>query len=207
MLTDTKIRNLKRKDKLYRIADSQGLTLEINPNGSKLWRHRYRFNNKATMMSLGPYPIVTLLSARQARDKNKQLLFQGINPKQVREEAKVSNKKTFEQMFLKWINKNKDQWSIGYVEDTIQRANNYLIPKLGNLPIDDIKSSEIRILLLKIQDTGKLDMFKKVKGILNGVFKYSVGMDVLKVNPVRDLPSEIFKKKPEKHYASYYRSQ
>jgi len=202
VLTDTKIRNLKRKDKLYRIADSQGLTLEINPNGSKLWRHRYRFNNKATMMSLGPYPIVTLLSARQARDKNKQLLFQGINPKQVRQEAKVSNKKTFEQMFLKWINKNKDQWSLGYVEDTIQRANNYLIPKLGNLPIDDIKSSEIRNLLLKIQDTGKLDMFKKVKGILNGVFKYSVGMDVLKVNPVRDLPSEIFKKKPEKHYAS-----
>ena len=202
MLTDTKIRNLKRKDKLYRIADSQGLTLEINPNGSKLWRHRYRFNNKATMMSLGPYPIVTLLSARQARDKNKQLLFQGINPKQVRQEAKVSNKKTFEQMFLKWINKNKDQWSLGYVEDTIQRANNYLIPKLGNLPIDDIKSSEIRNLLLKIQDTGKFDMFKKVKGILNGVFKYSVGMDVLKFNPVRDLPSEIFKKKPEKHYAT-----
>ena len=204
MLTDTKIRNLKRKDKLYRIADSGGLTLEINPNGSKLWRHRYRFNNRATMMSLGPYPIVTLLSARQARDKNKQLLFQGINPKQIKEEvkAKASIKKTFEQMFLKWINKNKDQWSLGYVEDTIQRANNYLIPKLGNLPIDEIKSSEIRNLLLKIQDTGKLDMFKKVKGILNGVFKYSVGMDVLKVNPVRDLPSEIFKKKPEKHYAA-----
>ena len=204
MLTDTKIRNLKRKDKLYRIADSGGLTLEINPNGSKLWRHRYRFNNRATMMSLGPYPIVTLLSARQARDKNKQLLFQGINPKQIKEEAKAkaSTKKTFEQMFLKWINKNKDQWSLGYVEDTIQRANNYLIPKLGNLPIDEIKSSEIRNLLLKIQDTGKLDMFKKVKGILNGVFKYSVGMDVLKVNPVRDLPSEIFKKKPEKHYAT-----
>jgi len=105
-------------------------------------------------------------------------------------------------MFLKWINKNKDQWSLGYVEDTIQRANNYLIPKLGNLPIDDIKSSEIRNLLLKIQDTGKLDMLKKVKSILNGVFKFSVGMDVIKINPVRDLPSEIFKKKAEKHYAT-----
>ncbi len=202
MLTDTKIRNLKRKGKLYRIADSEGLTLEINPNGSKLWRHRYRFNNKATMMSLGPFPLVTLLSARQARNKNKQLLLQGINPKQIKEAAKISNKKTFEEMFLKWINKNKDQWSIGYVEDTIQRANNYLMPKLGNLPIDDIKSSEIRNLLLKIQETGKLDMLKKVKSILNGVFKFSVGMDVIKINPVRDLPSEIFKKKPEKHYAT-----
>ena len=202
MLTDTKIRNLKRKNKLYRIADSQGLTLEINPNGSKLWRHRYRFNNRATMMSLGPYPLVSLLEARQARDKNKQLLLKGINPKQIKDELKPRIKATFEEMFLKWINKNKNQWSIGYVEDTIQRSNNYLMPKLGKLPIEDIKSSEIRNLLLKIQDTGKLDMLKKVKSILNGVFKYSVGMDIVKINPVRDLPNEIFQRKVEKHYAT-----
>ena len=202
MLTDTKIRNLKRKNKLYRIADSQGLALEINPNGSKLWRHRYRFNNRATMMSLGPYPLVSLLEARQARDKNKQLLLKGINPKQIKDELKPRIKATFEEMFLKWINKNKNQWSIGYVEDTIQRSNNYLMPKLGKLPIEDIKSSEIRNLLLKIQDTGKLDMLKKVKSILNGVFKYSVGMDIVKINPVRDLPNEIFQRKVEKHYAT-----
>ena len=86
MLTDTKIRNLKKKKKLYRIADSHGLTLEINPNGSKLWRHRYRFNNRATMMSLGPYPLVSLFEARQARNKNKQMLLKGINPKQAKME-------------------------------------------------------------------------------------------------------------------------
>ena len=202
MLTDTKIRNLKRKKKLYRVADSQGLTLEINPNGSKLWRHRYRFNNRATMMSLGPYPLVSLLEARQARNKNKQLLFKGINPKQIKEELNPRIRATFEEMFHKWINKNKNQWSIGSVEDTIQRSNNYLLPKLGNLPIEDIKSSEIRNLLLKIQETGKLDMLKKVRSILNGIFKYSVGMDIIKINPVRDLPNDIFEKKPEKHYAT-----
>jgi len=202
VLTDTKIRNLKRKDKLYRVADSQGLALEINPNGSKLWRHRYRFNNRATMMSLGPYPLVSLLEARQARNKNKQLLLKGINPKQAKIELNPRVRATFEDMFLKWINKNKNQWSIGYVEDTIQRSNNYLMPKLGNLPIEDIKSSDIRNLLLKIQDTGKLDMLKKVRSILNGIFKYSVGMDVIKINPVRDLPNDIFEKKVEKHYAT-----
>jgi integrase len=202
VLTDTKIRNLKRKDKLYRVADSQGLALEINPNGSKLWRHRYRFNNRATMMSLGPYPLVSLLEARQERNKNKQLLLKGINPKQAKIELNPRIRATFEDMFLKWINKNKNQWSIGYVEDTIQRSNNYLMPKLGNLPIEDIKSSDIRNLLLKIQDTGKLDMLKKVRSILNGIFKYSVGMDIIKINPVRDLPNDIFEKKVEKHYAT-----
>ncbi|MDC0596559.1 tyrosine-type recombinase/integrase [Candidatus Pseudothioglobus singularis] len=202
MLTDTKIRNLKPKKKLYRIADSHGLALEINPNGSKLWRHRYRFNYRATMMSLGPYPLVSLFEARQARNKNKQMLLKGINPKQAKIELNPPVRATFEEMFHKWIHKNKNQWSIGYVEDTIQRSNNYLLPKLGNLPIEDIKSSEIRNLLLKIQETGKLDMMKKVKSILNGVFKYSIGMDEIKVNPVRDLPNDIFEKKPEKHYAT-----
>ena len=202
VLTDTKIRNLKRKDKLYRIADSQGLTLEINPNGSKLWRHRYRFNNKATMMSFGPYPLVSLFDARQARDKNKKLLMKGINPKQVRESESRSNKATLKDMFLKWVNKNKNQWTLGYVEDTIQRANNHFIPTLGNLPIEDIKSPDIRKLLLKIQDTGKLDMMAKIKGILSGVFEFSVGMGIIDINPVRDLPKNIFKKKAEKHYAT-----
>ena len=153
-------------------------------------------------MSLGPYPLVSLLEARQARNKNKQLLFKGINPKQIKEELNPRIRATFEEMFHKWINKNKNQWSIGYVEDTIQRSNNYLLPKLGNLPIEDIKSSEIRNLLLKIQETGKLDMLKKVRSILNGIFKYSVGMDIIKINPVRDLPNDIFEKKPEKHYAT-----
>ena len=201
MLTDTKVRNLKPKDKLYRVADSHGLAIEVNPNGSKLWRHRFRYNNKATMMSLGSYPMVSLLEARQKRDINKQLLSQGINP--ARAQSKIDNTKpTFKEMFEQWIENKRDEWSSGYIEDTQQRANNYLIPTLGKLPIEDIKSPDMRNLLLKIQSSGKLDMLQKVKGIANGVFKYSVGMGVISVNPVRDLPNEIFKKKPVKHYAS-----
>ena len=201
MLTDTKVRNLKPKDKLYRMADSHGLALEINPNGSKLWRHRYRYNNKATMMSLGHYPEVSLLDARQERDNNKQLLKKGVNPLKAKSNSSIT-KSTFSDMFDKWIDKNKDGWTVGYVEDTVQRANNYLIPILGKLPVEDIKSPDMRNLLLSIEKTGKLDMLKKVKGIANGVFKYSVGMGVIEVNPVRDLPSDIFKKKPIKHYAT-----
>ena len=201
MLTDTKIRNLKPKSNQYRVADSHGLVIEINPNGSRLWRHRYRYNSKATMMSLGSYPLVSLLDARQARDNNKQMLKQGINPKQ---EKSLSNSvnSTFSDMFNQWINKNIDEWSSKTTKQAIQRANNYLMPVLGNLPIEDIKSPDMLNLLLKIQDTGKLDMLVKVKGIANGVFRYSVGMGVITVNPIRDLPNDIFKKKPVKHYST-----
>jgi integrase len=201
MLTDTKIKSLKPKAKQYRVADSHGLVIEINPNGSKLWRHRYRFNSKATMMSLGNYPIVSLLDARQARDNNKQILKQGMNPKQEKLQSGSANS-TFLDMFNLWVDNNKDDWSTKTTKQAIQRANNYLIPTLGNLPIKDIKSPDMRILLLKIQDSGKLDMLIKVKGIANGVFKYSVGMGLITVNPIRDLPNDIFKKKPVKHYST-----
>ena len=201
MLTDIKIRNLKSKDKLYRIADSHGLTLEINPNGSKLWRHRFRFNTKATMMSLGNYPEVSLLDARQYRDSNKQLIKEGINP--VQEKLVHSTyKKTFKDVFDAWIDNKKDELSDDYVEDTIQRAKNYLIPEIGNLPIEEIKSPNMRNLLLKIQEKGLLDTVRKVKGIANGVFSYSVGMGLISVNPVRDLPNDIFQKPSKNHYAT-----
>ena len=38
MLNDTQVRSYRSKDKLYRVSDSHGLCIEINPNGSKLWR-------------------------------------------------------------------------------------------------------------------------------------------------------------------------
>ena len=204
MLDDTQVRNLRPKHKLYRVSDSHGLCIEINPNGSKLWRHRYRFNNKATMMALGAYLEVSLLDARQARDRNKQLLKQGLNPKR----PKIDNYRdnpdeiSFKGMFFNWLNNKKDEWTPGYAEDILQRANSYLLPIIGKMPIDEISSPIMLKLLLEIQDKGLLDTLQKVKGIANGVFSHSVGMGIITVNPVRDLPNDIFKKKLIKQHAT-----
>ena len=204
MLNDTQVRNLRPKHKLYRVSDSHGLCIEINPNGSKLWRHRYRFNNKATMMALGTYLEVSLLDARQARDRNKQLLKQGLNPKR----PKIDNYRdnpdeiSFKGMFFNWLNNKKDEWTPGYAEDILQRANSYLLPIIGKMPIDEINSPIMLKLLLEIQDKGLLDTLQKVKGIANGVFSHSVGMGIITVNPVRDLPNDIFKKKLIKQHAT-----
>ena len=204
MLNDTQVRDYRPKDKLYRVSDSYGLCIEINPNGSKLWRHRYRFNHKATMMSLGAYPEVSILDARQARDRNKQLLKQGLNPKfpKINNNGDNPDEISFKGMFLNWINNKKDEWTPGYSEDTLQRANSYLLPTIGKMPIDEISSSDMLKLFLEIQDKGLLDTLQKVKGIANGVFSHSIGMGIITVNPVRDLPNDIFKKKPIKHHAT-----
>jgi hypothetical protein len=40
-LSDTKIRNATPTDKEYAIADGQGLSVVVRPNGTKLWLYRY----------------------------------------------------------------------------------------------------------------------------------------------------------------------
>ena len=45
-LNDVKIKNAKKKEKAYKLFDGGGLYMEVTPNGSKLWRMKYRFNDK-----------------------------------------------------------------------------------------------------------------------------------------------------------------
>ena len=59
----------------YGTADSHGLEIRTTPKGVKLWRYRYRFNQKATSISVGKYPAVSLSEARKQRDIYQKVLF------------------------------------------------------------------------------------------------------------------------------------
>ena len=59
-LTDSEVRAAKPGTKPYRRADGKGLYVEIFPNGSKLWRLKYRIAGKEKRLALGAYPEVSL---------------------------------------------------------------------------------------------------------------------------------------------------
>lgn len=77
------IRCTKSEDKPYTLGDRQGLSLFIEPNGSKSWRFRYRFVGKPKMISPGVYPTITPADARSRRDDARKLLAEGNNPSKV----------------------------------------------------------------------------------------------------------------------------
>src|SRR5262245_46923011 len=90
MLTDAKLRGLNAKERLYRVADSNGLAIEVSTSGSKLWRYRYRFAGKASMAALGEYPAVSLAEARSERDRMRALLRGGANPAHVKRKERAT---------------------------------------------------------------------------------------------------------------------
>ncbi|HPH06182.1 MAG TPA: Arm DNA-binding domain-containing protein [Methylotenera sp.] len=88
-LNHTKIEAFKPKNKAYSEADGRGLSLYVLPSGSKWWRFRYRFNNKAKMISLGTYPDVSLSQARDRREEARKILANGQDPSEKRKEDKL----------------------------------------------------------------------------------------------------------------------
>ena len=46
MLSDTKIKSLKSKEKAYRVLDAERLYIEVRPTGKKIWRFKYTLKGR-----------------------------------------------------------------------------------------------------------------------------------------------------------------
>ena len=89
-LTDIQIKRAKPQDKPYTLNDGQGLSLLINPDGSKGWRFRFRFAGKARLMSFGSYDLVSLAEAREKRETARKQVANGIDPVEERKAQKLA---------------------------------------------------------------------------------------------------------------------
>jgi hypothetical protein len=70
----------RKRDKAFKLSDSGGLHLFVTTAGGKLWRLKHRFAGAEKLLSIGSYPAVGLLDAREARDSAKDALQAGRTP-------------------------------------------------------------------------------------------------------------------------------
>lgn len=57
MLTDTKLRNFKPQDKLYKVIDRDGLYVGVTPAGSISVRYNYSINGRQETVTFGRYGL------------------------------------------------------------------------------------------------------------------------------------------------------
>lgn len=189
------IRRAKPEAKAYTLGDGQGLSLLIEPNGSKSWRFRYRFAGKPKMISLGVYPTITLADARSRRDDARKLVAEGKNPSEVRKEQKIAlqteSESAFEKIATEWHQMKSAKWSAGYASDIMEAFQNDIFPYVGTRPVGEIKPLELLNVLRKIEKRGALEKMRKVRQRCSEVFRYAIATGRAEYNPAADLSSAL----------------
>lgn len=187
-LNDTKIRSLKPSVKPFKVSDSHGLYLLVNPGGSRLWYLKYRVNGKESRLGLGAYPDVSLAYARQQRDGIRKLLTQNINPSQQRiaEKAARSPEKTFKHVALSWHKSNRT-WSENHASRLLASMKNHIFPVIGHLPVAELKPRHFIDLLKGIEQKGLLEVAARTRQHMYNIMRHAVHQGMIESNPASNL--------------------
>lgn len=175
-LSQLAINKANPKDKPYKLADGNGLHLQIGTSGSKLWRMRFRFGGKANMMSLGPFPAVSIKDAREKRDEIKKQIAAGINPslRKKLDRISASSPNTFGAIADEYIANlqandaapvtvSKNRW---FLKD--------LAAPIRNRPVSEIVPAELLDILKKIEASGRRDTAHRLRSVMGAVFRLAV---------------------------------
>ncbi|MDO5352851.1 MAG: integrase arm-type DNA-binding domain-containing protein [Succinatimonas sp.] len=175
-MTEKDIKKLKSKSKRYSVNCGESLYLRVSPTGFKSWVLRYYQAQKVRDITLGRWPDLTLLQAKQAAHFKREEL-----------KIKPSVGLTFTDGYKLWQRKKKGH-IVSYT-DECQRIEKHLLPYLKKLQLEDVTAPVVLNVLLKIED--KLPTLKRCLMRVNEILELCVCAGLLNSNPCRKL-SRIF---------------
>lgn len=204
-LNDKAILALKPKDKVYQVADSEGLSIEVAVSGSKLWRFRYRFGGRERILSLGKYPEVTLQAARRKKTAARLMVQDGVDPGLERKRAKLMAQSNAANTFASVAEEYIETKLVkeGKHETTVAK-NRWLVEQLktiGTMPIADIRPTEIMAVLKRLEGHGKYETAKRSRSFASRVFRYAVATGRAEIDPAALLGGGLIAPKVKHHAA------
>ena len=202
-LTDAKIRNTKAGDKPLKLTDGGGLYLEVRPTGTRLWRLRYRIDGKENVFAIGGYPEIGLADARDAREKAKPLIRQGIHPSHNRQAERLANSaanaNTFEAVAREWIKKKAPSWTPYYLRQVERFMAADVFPFVGKLPIRSVSAAHLLEILNRIEGRGAATVALLVRQWSSAVFRYAVATLRADTDPAAALKGAIQRPRVQHH--------
>lgn len=148
MLTDTKLRNLKSQDKLYKVNDRDGLYVAVTPAGSISFRYNYAINGRQETLTFGRYGVggITLAEARELLGAAKKMVAAGKSPakEKARDKARTKDAETFGAWAEKWLRGYQMADSTRDMRRSVFERD--LKGKFGNQKLAEITHEDLRAL-------------------------------------------------------------
>ncbi|AAL49576.1 unknown [Sinorhizobium phage PBC5] len=177
-LTDKQIKNAKKADKDYKLADGGGLNLFVLSTGTKSWRLRYRFDGKEKTLVIGNYPDVSLADARGEREAAKETLKSGRDPNVVKKIEKAIGKQqaadTFEVLAREWHKLQKPTWVEKHASDVLDSLVNDVFPIIGQMPIRDIDAPTVLGVLRLVEQRDAKETARRIRQRISAIFVYGI---------------------------------
>jgi integrase len=202
-LTATAVKNAKPG----KHTDGEGMYLLVTEAGQKYWRFDYRFLGKYKTLALGVFPDTTLAMARSKRAEARTLLASDQDPSVAKRKAKAIEKQkhdnTFQSVAQKWLETTASQRKANTDTKLKSWLSRDVLPQLGNLPISEIKTTDILVALRKMEARGVFDSVLRVKQIISRIMKFAVREGLIERDPTYELQGpDTFKSRPTKHHAA-----
>lgn len=160
------------------MSDGHGLTLKVQPTGTKSWVLRLSVNGRVTDIVLGHWPEVSLMQARQiARRKRKEVGQEPPRGYVLRDAWRL------------W--KNLKRGRIVSYQDEKRRMERYVIGPLGGRQIDEITAPLIIQTVKGIEAAGHQATLKRVLMRTREVMDLAVCAGYIQHNPI-DRVSRVF---------------
>ena len=193
-LTYSEIRSTIPRERPFKISDGGGLHLLINPNGSRLWRLKYRFQGKERLASFGSYPAVTIKLARQRRDDFRRILATGDDPMAPR------RGRTFERC-RRWNGLSVMRAVSNRLINLPprRRLEQNLLPDLGSKPIATIEAPDILRALRDVEKRGAFEMAARMRALASQIFRFAIASGYAKRDPAADLRGALTPQKTVHH--------
>ena len=185
MLTDTKLKSLKGREKAYKVADRDGLYVVVSPKGTVTFRYDYRINGRRETLTIGRYgsDAMSLAEARDELMQARKLVHDGISPAQQKAEGKkaTADSDTFETYAGIWLRDADLAESTAAMRKSILDRD--VLPELGKRRMEEIKPSQIIALCDKIKERGAPATAVHVREIIQQVYRHAIGRGLKLENP------------------------
>ena len=190
MLSKQQIDAIKPKAKLFKVSDGDMLYLFISPKGSKVWKVLFTFDGKKGTTTLGNYPILGIKDARLKRDEIKRQFANGINPNQVKQEAKKKRLEcmSFEELLKQYLEVVTPTHKGAKQEKSVINCFIRDFPKLMTKTVNDLTQSDmIEFRNVRGTKVGQSTVARDL-GVLGGVFRYArQELRIMSASPLTDV--------------------
>lgn len=210
MLTDKQLRTLKAADKVYKVADQQGLYVTVLRTGNISFRYDYRLNGRRETLVIGQYDpglaaknprdvskleygmSLSLAEARQLLANARRAIEQGDSPSRAKVEKRIEANEgmTFGSWAEKYFAEAKLAESTRAMRKAIYDRN--LATEFGRLKLEEITPPRLLARCEKIKERGAPAPAVQSRDIVLQIFRFIQARGLKIENPAEAIrPSAI----------------